>query len=150
MTNGETGERPPAEYCERIRLLLSLQIDGEATPAQVREVAEHVPDCADCRAARAVDQAVRAHMEAALATIPPGQIASLVLHQAARARSAGRFAMASAAAAVLIAVTAGLLFGLPGHPAAHAYDSEAPVEEARTPMGHVVPTVRIMMPGRKR
>jgi len=42
-----TNEQDDA-YCERIRLLLSLAIDDEATPEQAAEISAHLPDCARC------------------------------------------------------------------------------------------------------
>ncbi len=91
--------------CERVRLLLSRAADAVATAEQRAEIDAHLPECADCRAARAADEAVRARL-AELASVPPGfgeQVLAAARHQAAVARSQNRFLMAAAVAAVLVA-----------------------------------------------
>ena len=129
----------PLGNCERIRLLLSLAIDGETTPQHRDEIAAHVPACDGCRAARAVDQAVRAHMEAALATLTPGELARLVIGRATvEARAANRFLMVAAAAAVLIAVAAGAVSRAP--PPAGPAVADGALDRARA-------SARLLIPG---
>ena len=114
-------EGPPGgsdTYCERVRLLLSLHVDGEATPTQRSEIEEHLPGCPPCQAAQRVDLAVRQHMEAVGASLPAAALAEQVVRGALalqrEARSVNRFLMASAAAAVLVALGAGLMSGSRG------------------------------------
>lgn len=91
--------------CSRVRLLLSLAVDGEATPGQCAEIDAHLPECADCRAARAADEVVRSRL-AADAAVPAGfadRVVAGVGRQRLEARAQNRFLMGAAAAAVLIA-----------------------------------------------
>ncbi len=91
--------------CSRVRLLLSLAHDGEATADQRTEIDAHLPDCADCRAARAADEAVRARL-AVPAEVPDGfagRVAAGVSRQRLEARAQNRFLAGAAAAAVLVA-----------------------------------------------
>ena len=101
MTDATT----PDLRCERVRLLLSLSIDGATTPAQEAEIEAHVPDCAACRAAQAADVAV--HQRAAEpAQVPAGFAARLVARvtrQHLETRAQNRFLLATAVAAVLVA-----------------------------------------------
>jgi predicted anti-sigma-YlaC factor YlaD len=91
--------------CERIRLLLSSSLDGEATAAQDAEIADHLPGCADCRAAAAVDHAVRERC-AQPAVVPEGfaeRVAGAAIRQRLETRAQNRFLVAAAVAAVLVA-----------------------------------------------
>jgi anti-sigma factor RsiW len=106
-------------YCERMRLLLSLAIDGEATPAQSDELAAHLPDCADCRAARAVDLAVRERLAERAAEEPdPGfgrRVTTAAADLHAARRGVRRMLLGSAAAAGLLGAVSGgwLALGAP-------------------------------------
>lgn len=112
--NDGTPLHPP--YCERVRLLLSLHLDGEATPDQQVEAEAHVATCTDCRIARDTDRAVREHLERAFAALPTGtyagSIRQLVEADLRSTRAANRFLLLSAAAAALVAVGLGLHAGL--------------------------------------
>ena len=98
--------------CERVRLLLSLSIDGAATPAQEAEIQAHAPACAACRAAQAVDIAV--HERAGEpASIPAGfaeRLAARAARQRLEARAQNRFLLATAVAAALVAGVALTVF----------------------------------------
>lgn len=113
--NEDTTPRDGDPYCDRVRLLLSMLIDGEATPEQRAEAEQHLAGCADCQTVHAVDLAVRAHVESALAALPSGALAttmvSLVRADLRATQSANRFLLFSAAAAVLVAVSVGALSG---------------------------------------
>lgn len=115
-------------YCERVRLLLSLYVDGEATPEQKDEVTEHLKACGDCRKAQAVDTAVRAHMagitESVPTTVTGESLVAAGLAERRQARGLNRFLAASAAAAVLTAAIAGGVHGLLG-PKATGGDGDA-------------------------
>ena len=112
-------ETTPAGTCERIGLLLSLLADGAETPSQRAEIDAHLPGCAACRRAVAADAAVRSRLaERADAPAPSwlagfaAATARLAVAQAREARTQNRLLWMSAAAALLVAVTAH--FALPG------------------------------------
>ena len=109
---------PPTGSCERIGLLLSLLADGAETPSQRAEIDAHLPACEACRRAAAADAAVRRRLaERADAPAPSwlagfaGATARLAIAQAREARTQNRLLWMSAAAALLVAVTA--QFALP-------------------------------------
>ena len=118
----------PRGSCERIGLLLSLRVDGAATPQQLAEIDAHLPGCDACRRAAAADVAVRRRItELTAATSEPAppwldgfaaRTASRAVALAREARSQNRLLLMSAAAAVLIAVTS--QFALPGRDAVPA------------------------------
>lgn len=122
-------ETNPAGSCERIGLLLSLLADGAETPSQRAEIDAHLPGCAACRRAAAADAAVRRRLaERADAPAPSwlagfaATTARLAVAQAREARTQNRLLWMSAAAALLVAVTA--QFALPtGAPAARNADT---------------------------
>jgi anti-sigma factor RsiW len=111
--NHRTPSDESGSYCDRVRLLLSMTVDGEATPDQRSEAEAHAKLCGDCRSARAADLAVRTHFDVALAALPGGVLVStvgrLVALDIRATRSVNRFLMVSAAAAVLVALTVGML-----------------------------------------
>lgn len=107
-----TNDRPIGD-CTRVALLLSLSIDGAATPSQQAEIDAHLPACAACRRAAAGDAAVRRRLlERADAPAPSwlqgfaARTAALAKVEAREARSQNRLLWMSAAAAVLVAVAA--------------------------------------------
>jgi anti-sigma factor RsiW len=121
MTPDETRPDPadgPSLRCERVRLLLSMQVDGEATPAQAAEIAEHLPACAGCRSARDVDLAVREQFRIALEDTPTGGLAERVtglVHDYRReARQVHRLLVGTAAAAVMLAAGVGVASSMQG------------------------------------
>lgn len=98
--------------CSRVRLLLSLAHDGEATPDQHAEIDAHLPGCAGCRAAKAADEAVRERL-AVPAAVPTGfgdRVSAGVARQRLEARAQNRFLVTAAAAAVLVAGIAMVTF----------------------------------------
>ncbi len=99
--------------CERIRLLLSLSVDGASTPAQDAEIDVHVAACAECVDAAVIDRAVRARIGEP-ATVPEGfapRVAALAARQRMVARSQNRFVLTAGAAAVAAAGLALLIVG---------------------------------------
>jgi len=118
IEHGEGGAGPPTpdSYCERARLLLSLSVDGETTPDQAEELERHLPDCAECRGAQAVDLAVRAHMDEVGRSLPAGRMAERVVREALRVRreilATNRLLIG---AAVLAGYVAGEAAGEEGH-----------------------------------
>jgi predicted anti-sigma-YlaC factor YlaD len=124
--------QPPPGNCERIGLLLSLRADDAATPQQLAEIDAHLPGCAACRRAAAVDVAVRGRI-VELTTAAPGpapawldgfaaRTTSKAVALAREARSQNRLLLMSAAAAVLVALTA--QFAWPGRDAVPAPSGE--------------------------
>lgn len=114
-----TIDEPSPGACERAGLLLSLAADGAATPSQRAEIDAHLPRCEACRRALRTDAAVKARLlERADAPAPawlPGFAQRTVARAVAQARDArtqNRLLWMSAAAAMLVAVTA--QFALPG------------------------------------
>jgi anti-sigma factor RsiW len=109
--------------CQRIGLLLSLLADGAETPPQRAEVDVHLPRCEACRRAAAADAAVRRRLEERVNAPSPSWLdgfaartVRLAISQAREARTQNRLLWMSAAAALLVAVTA--QFALPpGAPA---------------------------------
>src|SRR5437773_2328783 len=94
----------PASDCTRTALLLSLLIDGAATPSQKAEIEAHLPGCAACRRGQTVDEAVRRRLlERADAAAPSwlsgfaARTAALARGQAREARSQNRLLWMSAA-----------------------------------------------------
>jgi anti-sigma factor RsiW len=127
-------EKTPAGSCERVGLLLSLLADGAATPSQRAEIDAHLPGCETCRRAAQADAAVRRRLaERADAPAPSwlagfaGRAARLAISQAREARTQNRLLLMSAAAALLVAVTAH--FALPGGAGAAPAPDTAPVRE---------------------
>jgi anti-sigma factor RsiW len=116
VTDGEMSTTPPSDLrCERVRLLLSLCLDDEATPQQRAEIEAHLPACADCRAAQAADIAVRERVSAH-AGIPSGfadRVGAGIARQRREARGQNRFLMGAAAAAVLLASVTAVSLGTP-------------------------------------
>lgn len=118
--------------CERVRLLLSLQIDGRATPSQTEEIAAHLPGCGDCRAAQAADVAVRARC-AEPAAVPGGfaeRVGAVAARQRLEARAQNRFLVAAAVAAVLVAGVALTAFGTPRSRTDTTLQADAPRDTA--------------------
>jgi len=115
MTTDPSPPTPTSDLrCDRVRLLLSLDFDSEATEAQCAEIEAHLPTCAACRAARAADAAVRERLTV-LAAVPTGfadRVAAGVARQRFEARAQNRFLMGAAVAAVLVAGVA--LFAFDG------------------------------------
>jgi len=112
-------ETNPTGRCERIGLLLSLLADGAETPSQRAEIDAHLPGCEPCRRAVAADAAVRRRLEERVNAPAPswlagfaGRTVRLAISQAREARTQNRLLWMSAAAALLVAVTA--QFALPG------------------------------------
>lgn len=109
-------------YCERIRLLLSLAIDDEATPEQAAEIAAHVPGCADCVAAREVGLAVRSHLGARSGEVPSDGFGDRVVTAAGELRTARlgarRLLVRAAVAATLVGAVSGGWLALREPPAA--------------------------------
>ena len=109
----------PLGSCERIGLLLSLRADGAATPSQLAEIDAHLPACEACRRAPLVDAAVARRLLARADAPAPSWLAGfaertarVAIAQAREARAQNRLLFMSAAAAVIVAVTA--QFALPG------------------------------------
>ncbi len=105
--NPETpSELPPSELrCGRVRLLLSIAFDEAATAQQLAEIDAHVPACAECRAAQAVNTAVRERV-AIPASVPSdfaARVTAGVVRQRLETRAQNRFLVGAAVAAVLVA-----------------------------------------------
>jgi anti-sigma factor RsiW len=122
----------PAGSCERIGLVLSRLADGAETPSQRAEIDAHLPSCETCRRAALADAAVRRRLEERTNAPAPkwldgfaGRTARLALAQVREARVQNRLLWMSAAAALLVAVTA--QFALPG---AAPTDAPSPAESA--------------------
>ena len=103
----------PVGSCGRIGLLLSLAADDAATPQQTAEIEAHLPGCESCRRAASVDAAVRRRFVERMSQPEPAWLAGFAARTAQRAVALGREARAqnrllwmSAAAAVLVALTA--------------------------------------------
>jgi predicted anti-sigma-YlaC factor YlaD len=111
--NDPTPPVPPIGSCERVRLLLSLRADVAATSAQLAEIDAHLPSCAACRRAAAVDASVRDRLTERVEAPAPAWLegfaartARAAVVQAREARAQNRLLWMSAAAAVLVAVSA--------------------------------------------
>jgi len=111
MTDSHMNTAPPSELpasglrCGRVRLLLSIAFDDAATAQQLAEVDAHLPACAECRAAQAVNTAVRERV-ATPASVPSdftARVAAGVVRQRLETRAQNRFLMGAAVAAVLVA-----------------------------------------------
>lgn len=109
-------DEPPPGSCERIGLLLSLRADDAATPQQFAEIDAHLPGCEACRRAAAADVAVRrrlVQLSTTDAAAAPAWLDGFAERTTVRARALARevraqnrLLLTSAAAALLLAVTA--------------------------------------------
>lgn len=125
--------------CERAGLLLSLERDGAATPDQARELAEHLAECAPCRADRVTDVAVSARLRVVArvgrdAGVPAGfsaRVVAAAVASRAAAAAENRFLRIAAAAALFVAITAGGFLATRGHDVPRASERAAGVESAR-------------------
>ena len=129
-----THQTPPGS-CERIGLLLSLHADGSATASQRAEIDTHLPGCTACRSAPLIDAAVARRLLARADAPAPSWLAGfaqrtarLAVAQAREARTQNRLLWMSAAAAVLVAVTAQI--ALPGGVLSRAGSNEAATNTA--------------------
>jgi anti-sigma factor RsiW len=144
MTNETSvANEPPSGSCGRIGLLLSLSADDAATPQQLAEIDAHLPRCEACRRAAAADLAVRRRFVeltgASSGPAPPwldgfaARTASRAVALAREARSQNRLLMMSAAAALLVAVTAQFAWPDRGAaPSAPPGEAAVPREAARS------------------
>src|SRR5512134_3661337 len=108
--DGAMNQDRPIGSCGRARLLLSLEADGAATPAQRAELEAHLPRCEDCRGAAAADRAVRARIAARAGLGTPAwsagfaeRTARIAVRERREARLQNRLLWACAAAAVVVA-----------------------------------------------
>jgi anti-sigma factor RsiW len=101
--------------CERVRILVSLALDGELSQVEQASLGAHVGRCAACAEfARDVEGLTRALRAAPLER-------PAVAYARPRRRSAMRtLQLAAAAAAVVLAAGLGSLAGSLNHPAGHA------------------------------
>jgi anti-sigma factor RsiW len=88
--------------CTRAEELVSLELDGEASPDQRRELESHLAGCARCRDWRARQLRIHAALDSAL-----GGLTAAVVPPAPPARRFWRRPLAWAAAAALLAAAAG-------------------------------------------
>lgn len=117
--------RPRDAACSRSGLLLSLDRDGAATPAQSAELEAHLAVCAHCRRDRIADRVVGGRLRLVAAGrgdagVPAGfavRVVAAAVASRAAAAAENRFLRVAAAAAVLVALTAGgLLAARPAPP----------------------------------
>lgn len=113
----DRGSEDPDE--ERIRLLISLDVDGEATPEQRAEIERHLPRSAQARQAREAYLAVRDHLARTGCGLGAVRLAERVMRAALEerrlARAAHRMLVMASAAAIVVAVAAWNLRPAPRH-----------------------------------
>ena len=124
----------PLSGCELIEPLLPLYADGLASPAEIRLVNAHLPDCADCRASLSWIQATHAALASRPVAVPPadlqGRIALAIASSSAAPARVFSLRPLYAAAASLAAL--GIVFGLSHVPSQIAVKPTVPPKAIAT------------------
>ena len=124
----------PLSGCELIEPLLPLHADGLASPAEIRLVDAHLPDCADCRASLSWIEATHAALASRPVAVPPpdlqGRIALAIASSSAAPVRVFSLRPLYAAAASLAAL--GIVFGLSHMPSQVAVKHPVPPKAIAT------------------
>jgi len=109
----------PLSGCDAIEPLLPLYADGFASPAEIRLVDTHLPDCAGCRASLTCIQATHAALASRPIAVPPPDLHSRIALAIAaspaapvRLRPARVFSLRPAYAAAASLTAIGIALGI--------------------------------------
>ena len=107
--------------CERARAWASLEVDGELSQLERRQLRAHLRACADCAAAAAEMRSLAELLRAAPVERPTQSFAPTVPRRSRRRVSATlAFRLVAAAAVTVFAASLGVVAGTLGHSSANA------------------------------